>query len=67
MEISLKHVSKGISAEVRDDGASFDPSGSFPSHLGLRSMRERAARLGGTLEVESAPGQGASVRAWIPF
>jgi PAS domain S-box-containing protein len=67
VRLSLKRLSRGISLEVRDDGAGFDPSGSFPGHLGLRSMRERAARLGGTLEVESITGEGTSVRAWIPI
>jgi signal transduction histidine kinase len=38
----------------------------FPGHLGLRSMRERASRLGGTLEVETAPGRGTRIRARIP-
>ncbi|CAN5670111.1 hypothetical protein BH24ACT18_BH24ACT18_20010 [soil metagenome] len=44
----------------------FDPEGEFPGHLGLRSMRERAAPLGGTLEVESNPGRGTRIRARIP-
>ena len=38
----------------------------FPGHLGLRSMRERVARLRGSLAVESAPGRGTTVRAAIP-
>ena len=52
--------------EVADDGIGFDPSGSFPGHLGLRSMRERAERLGGALELRSAPGAGTHLRALIP-
>jgi len=52
--------------EVRDDGGGFDPAGSFPGHLGLKSMRERVARLGGTLQIESAPGEGARICARIP-
>jgi signal transduction histidine kinase len=55
-----------ISLEVADDGAGFDPGGDFPGHLGLRSMRERATRLGGTLTIESAPGQGSRVLGRIP-
>jgi signal transduction histidine kinase len=47
--------------------ASYDPAGSFPGHLGLRSMRERTERLGGTLEIESKPGRGTLLRARIPF
>src|SRR5438270_515466 len=32
--------------EIRDDGKGFDPTSSFPGHLGLSSMKERAALLG---------------------
>jgi signal transduction histidine kinase len=45
----------------------FDPAGEFTSHLGLNSMRERMAALGGALEIESAPGQGARIRATVPL
>ncbi|HKH09538.1 MAG TPA: sensor histidine kinase, partial [Rubrobacter sp.] len=55
-----------IDLEVSDDGVGFDSRGDFPGHLGLRSMRERAARLGGVLDVSSAPGAGMTVRASIP-
>jgi signal transduction histidine kinase len=58
-------------AEVRlliaDDGRGFDPCGEFPGHLGLQSMRERAASVGGTLEIESARGEGTRLRARIPL
>ena len=56
-----------IALTISDDGTGFDPQGEFPGHLGLRSMRERAARLGGTLELESAPGKGTYIRARIPL
>jgi PAS domain S-box-containing protein len=62
----LKQETEGIMLEVRDDGIGFDPSGSFPGHLGLESMRERAERLGGTLEVESRPGNGTRILARVP-
>jgi signal transduction histidine kinase len=52
--------------EVRDDGRGFDPAGPFPGHLGLHSIQERAARLGGTCSLESAPAQGTSLRVRIP-
>lgn len=56
----------GLALEISDDGRGFDPNGSFPGHLGLRSMRERAARLGGSLEIRSTPGRGTLLRAWLP-
>ena len=52
--------------EVADNGQGFDPAAEYPGHLGLRSMRERAARAGGQLEIESAPGRGTVVRLSIP-
>jgi signal transduction histidine kinase len=55
-----------MALDVSDDGVGFDAQGDFPGHLGLRSMRERAARLGGTLTIASAPGKGTSIRARIP-
>jgi PAS domain S-box-containing protein len=55
-----------LTLEVTDDGVGFDAGGDFPGHLGLRSMRERAQRPGGTLELESSPGGGTVVRARIP-
>ena len=66
VRISLARNSGSTTVEIRDDGLGFDAGADFPGHLGLRSMRERAARLGGTLEVSSAPGAGTTVRARIP-
>ena len=53
--------------EVRDDGCGFDaacPSGE--SHVGLRIMRERAARIGARLRVDSAQGKGTAVVLVVP-
>jgi PAS domain S-box-containing protein len=52
---------------IMDNGKGFDPGQAFPGHLGLHSMRERAARLGGNLEINSAPGQGTRVRVKLPL
>jgi ligand-binding sensor domain-containing protein/two-component sensor histidine kinase len=51
---------------VRDNGQGFDP-GDDVHGLGLRSMRERARKIGGSLEVASARGQGTSVTLRVPF
>lgn len=55
---------------VRDDGVGFDPA-ALPadgrSHVGISNTRERIAVLcGGTLTLESAPGQGAVATLTIP-
>jgi signal transduction histidine kinase len=56
---------------VRDDGVGFDASraGSSrgaPGHLGLVSMRERIASVGGTLRIDSREGEGTCVTACVP-
>jgi signal transduction histidine kinase len=66
LSVLLVRSTDAITLAVSDDGAGFDPSGDFPGHLGLRSMRERVARLGGQLVIESAPGRGTRIRARIP-
>jgi PAS domain S-box-containing protein len=65
-ELRFESDARGIVLEVSDDGGGFDPSRDFSGHLGLKSMRERATRLGGTLRVDSAPGGGTTIRALIP-
>jgi signal transduction histidine kinase len=52
--------------EVADDGKGFDAPVPVPGHIGLRSMPERAQRLGGVCEILSTPGRGTTVRASVP-
>ena len=66
VQMSMSCSSGRISLEITDDGVGFDAKGEFPGHLGLRSMSERAERLGGTLEVKAAPGSGTRIHACIP-
>jgi PAS domain S-box-containing protein len=64
--VSLTCDQAGVGLDIRDDGIGFDPSGSFPGHLGQQTMRERAAKLDGTLRVTSTPGQGTTVSVHLP-
>jgi PAS domain S-box-containing protein len=50
---------------VRDDGVGFEP-GANHRGLGLQGMRERAALLGGVVQLESAPGKGTMITARFP-
>jgi two-component system nitrate/nitrite sensor histidine kinase NarX len=54
--------------EVRDDGRGFDVGGPMAdeTHVGLRIMRERAERVGATVEVASVPGSGTCVVLTLP-
>jgi signal transduction histidine kinase len=54
-----------LTLTIHDDGQGFDPTGDFPGHLGLRSMRERLETVGGEFHLHSAPGQGTTIRAVI--
>jgi signal transduction histidine kinase len=58
--VSLRVEDDDLLAEVSDDGRGFDPQ--TAAGIGLKSMRERAAALGGKIEVESKPGEGTRVR-----
>ena len=62
--VRLQAEDGGLVLEVDDDGVGFDPDAPElrSRRLGLTSMEERAQRLGGTLEIRSAPGDGTTVR-----
>ncbi len=53
--------------EVEDNGKGFDPDQPYPAHLGLQSMRERAANVGSNLTIHSASGHGTTVRVAILY
>lgn len=73
VDIRLTFDDQGVRASIRDDGCGFDlnrirliQSSSRPS-LGLAGMQERAALLGGVVAVESKPGDGTLVQAFVPY
>jgi signal transduction histidine kinase len=53
-----------VELRVRDDGTGFEVRNG--GHLGLRGMQERAVLVGGSVEVESLPGAGATITARFP-
>jgi signal transduction histidine kinase len=68
VSVVLKHESIGFELVIQDDGVGFDPTAavSEASGLGLHGMRERVALLGGSVQIESRPGHGTTIRARIP-
>ena len=57
----------GVQLVIEDDGVGFDPQALTPAEqVGLMGMRERLELLGGSLGIESAPGEGCSVYARLP-
>ncbi|MFZ1404299.1 MAG: ATP-binding protein, partial [Anaerolineae bacterium] len=67
----LESDAEGVLLQVSDNGRGFTQALSTDDfarrgHFGLIGIQERAQRLGGRLEIESQPGQGATVRVWLP-
>jgi NarL family two-component system sensor histidine kinase LiaS len=66
MEVDLIYNADALTLRIADDGRGFDPAapgGGF----GLQSMHERLARLGGRVNVESAPGKGTRIECVCPL
>ena len=63
--VTLSYIGDVVALDVRDDGVGFPPDAVTPG-FGLRGMRERAAQFSGTMEVESAPGEGTTVSVTVP-
>lgn len=63
--VIIEQNKERVMAIVEDDGQGFDPEVSSGARLGVMGMRERLALVGGTLELESAPGQGTTVFARV--
>lgn len=70
LDVKLKKMPGAVCMSIHDDGRSFpaqrvlSPGGS--ERLGLVGMKERLEMVGGTFEIESAPGRGTTIIATIP-
>jgi ligand-binding sensor domain-containing protein/signal transduction histidine kinase len=65
MDISLMYTTNSIQLSLADDGCGFDMN--LKGHgLGLRSMRERVSSIHGTVQIQSAPGQGTRIIVQVP-
>jgi signal transduction histidine kinase len=69
IEVELRESQDGFAElSIRDDGRGFDMGCVDTSrHFGLQLMKERVEAVGGRLLVESSPGTGTTVLAWIPL
>ena len=69
--ITLSYMNDLVALDVIDDGAGFDPergpADTPEGGFGLRSMRERIEQLGGSLTIESAPGEGTTLVVELPL
>jgi signal transduction histidine kinase len=63
--LTISFMENEVALDVRDDGVGFDPA-ALGHGFGLVAMRQRIARLSGSLQVESEPGGGTAVSACVP-
>jgi signal transduction histidine kinase/ligand-binding sensor domain-containing protein len=71
VDIAVRYEKDCVVLKVHDNGCGFaadghDPRRATGEHLGLVTMRERAARLRGRVDVVSRPGAGTTIEAMIP-
>ena len=67
VEISLTLEEGVMCLTIADDGVGFVQHKGRPVSFGLVGMRERVLMLGGRLELDSEPGEGTTLRAYIPL
>ncbi len=66
-QITIRRGEAGIVVTIRDDGRGFPPERGKTGGLGLLGIRERVAAEGGSLRIESSPGEGTSLCVTIPL
>jgi signal transduction histidine kinase len=68
IKVRLWYDKAHVRLRVSDDGRGFDPGMVVAAgHFGLVGMRERAARVGAALTVDSRPGRGTTVEVILPL
>ena len=67
VDIHLECSTEHVLIKVADNGKGFDPGQLPKGTLGMLGMHERGHMLGGTVTIDSTPGQGACVQVCIPF
>jgi signal transduction histidine kinase len=70
IEVEIIYDSRGFRLRIRDDGRGIDPDvlekGGRANHWGLQGIRERANKIGATLDLWSRPGSGTEVELTVP-
>src|SRR5919204_912463 len=64
--ITLRMAERAVDLSIHDDGQGFDPHAVGDGYHGIVGMRERAALVGGRLQVQSRPGGGTTVKVIVP-
>jgi signal transduction histidine kinase len=67
IQVELAQLEDNVRIKIQDWGVGFKPGEVEEDRFGLAGIRERARMLGGTINVESAPGQGACLTVELPL
>jgi signal transduction histidine kinase len=71
VDVTIQKLPRAVGLTIQDNGKSFQVErvlrAKWNNRLGLLGMRERVEMVGGSLRIESAPGQGTTIHAEIPF
>lgn len=67
IDIIFSCQAQQLKLQINDDGHGFEPTAAQHSNGGINGMRKRLAAVGGTLSIESRPGQGSRLLAIIPI
>jgi signal transduction histidine kinase len=76
VQLTLSYAGDTLLLDVADDGIGFDPravatavgqAGDGSGGYGLAGMKQRLARIDGTLTIESAVGAGTTINATVPL
>ena len=65
VDLALVYNADSIQLSLSDDGKGFDVNAK-PHGMGLRSIRERVSSVHGTVQIQSAPGQGTRLIVQVP-
>ena len=67
VDIDMREQDGVVHLDISDDGVGFDPARPAAGHFGLVGMKERAAAINATLDIVSAPGEGAHLSFRAPL
>jgi signal transduction histidine kinase len=67
VDVTLLRRPGALEFSVTDDGVGFDATAVRDCGIGMVSMRDRIAAVGGSLDVSSEPGRGSEIRGTVPL
>ena len=71
VEVNIRRLSNAVGMDIHDNGQSFDAESILRTgktrSMGLLGMRERVEMVGGRFQIDSASGQGTTIRVQVPL